>query len=69
MHNATESTQGYDFRKDFSDVARPGLVGYLRECGYDPDAPPDGLDDCWFTAQEYVCGLWRYLKPHQGLAG
>jgi hypothetical protein len=68
MHTATLSSRNYDFRKDFSDIARPGLVRYLRECGYDPNEPPDGLDDCWFTAQEYVCGLWRYLKSHQGLA-
>jgi hypothetical protein len=62
------STFSYDFRRDFSDFAREGLVRYLRACGYDPDEQPDGLDDCWFTAQEYVCGLWRYLKSHQGLA-
>jgi AAA domain len=69
MQEGIESSLGYDFRRDFSNIAGRGLVRYLRECGYDPDAPPDGLDDCWFTAQEYVCGLWRYLKPHQGLAG
>jgi hypothetical protein len=68
VHEASKSSRSYNFRKDFSDTAREGLIRYLRECGYDPNEPPDGLDDCWFTAQEYVCGLWRYLKSHQGLA-
>jgi hypothetical protein len=65
MREAKKSSHSYDFRKDFSDVARHGLVNYLRECGYDPNEPPDGLDDCWFTGQEYACGLWRYLKGDQ----
>jgi hypothetical protein len=68
MQTIDASSAIYDFRRDFTALAKPGLDRYLRECGYDPDEPPDGLDDCWGTGQAYVCGLWRYLKSHQGLA-
>jgi hypothetical protein len=65
MHEATESIPSYDFRKEFSAIATPGVYRYLRECGFDPDAPPDGLDDCWEAGQAYIKELWRGLKGIQ----
>ena len=59
MQNATLSSHSYDFKKDFRALARPGRDRYLRECGYDPDEPPDGMDDCWATG--------RYMSAAYGV--
>ena len=59
----------YDFRKDFSTIATPGMRSYLREFGFYPDDPegsPD--DDHWCTGQVYALGLWRLLKYKQQTA-
>jgi hypothetical protein len=68
MHTATQSSHSYDFSQDFRALARPGRDRYLRECGYEPNEPRDGMDDCWATGRYYVRGLWRYLKADQGSA-
>ena len=52
----------YDFQRDFSGIARPGMNRYLRHLGYDPDAPADGLDDCWRAGLDYIRELWRVLQ-------
>ena len=59
------SSASYNFRSDFSAIARPGLRRFLEASGYDPDAAPDGLDDCWGCANEYVKSLWRALQSAQ----
>ena len=64
MHNATLSSHSYDFRKDFSDIARPGLHRYLDAAG----APPDNGDwtnPRWYPAKQYVRQLWRHLTSVQ----
>ena len=38
---------------------------YLEACGFDPNEPADGLDDCWDAGQAYIKGLWRALKSIQ----
>ena len=55
----------YDFQRDFSGIARPGMNRYLRHLGYDPDAPADGLDDCWRAGLDYIRELWRVLQRNQ----
>ena len=64
MHNATLSSYSYDFRKDFSDIAQPGLHRYLDAVG----APPDNGDWVnlrWYRAKQYVRELWNGLNSIQ----
>ena len=64
MHNATLSSDSYDFRKDFSDIAQPGLHRYLDAVG----APPDNGDWVnlrWYRAKQYVRELWNGLNSIQ----
>ena len=36
------------FDEIFSAIAQRGVHRYLKECGFDPDEPPDRTyDDCW----------------------
>jgi hypothetical protein len=65
MHTAIKSSHSYEFRQDFSAIAQPGVHRYLKECGFDPDEPRDGLDDCWEAGNDYVKKLWRHLKSVQ----
>ena len=51
----------YTFERDFSGIARPGMNRYLRRLGYDPDAPADGLDDCWRAGLDYLRELRSVL--------
>jgi hypothetical protein len=63
---ACASSANYDFRCDFSDIARPGMIAYQKASGFDPDEPPDGeFDDCWAAGNAYVKKLWRHLKSLQ----
>ena len=39
IDTACNASTFYDFRKDFSAIATPGLHRYLRAEGYDPDEP------------------------------
>jgi AAA domain len=67
MHTAIKSSPSYDFRKDFSDIARPGMIAYQKASGFDPDEPSDGeFDDCWAAGNDYVKKLWRHLKSCMG---
>ena len=59
------SAVSYDFQRDFSGIARPGMNRYLRRLGYDPDAPADGLDDCWRAGLDYLRELRRVLDSNQ----
>jgi hypothetical protein len=64
VHNATLSSYSYDFRKDFSDIAQPGLHRYLDAVG----APPDNGDWVnlrWYPAKQYVRELWNGLNSIQ----
>ena len=57
------SANSYDFRKDFTDIARPGMIAYQKASGFDPDEPSDGeFDDCWAAGNDDVKKLWRHLK-------
>jgi hypothetical protein len=52
---ARASSANYDFRRDFSAIARPGMIAYQKACGFDPDEPSDGeFDDCWAAGDDYV---------------
>jgi hypothetical protein len=62
---ASESSLVYDFRKDFSAIAAPGMRRYMRACGYEPDAPSTEIDDCWEYGKNYVSGLFRGLRRVQ----
>ena len=65
MQTIGASSAPYDFRKDFSAIATPGLHRYLRECGYDPDEPSSEIDDCWESGRDYSAGVFRALMAAQ----
>ena len=62
--HASENLPAYDFRKDFSTIAKPGLHRYLDAIG----APPDNGDWVnlrWYPARQYVRHLWNGLNHIQ----
>ena len=53
MHTATVSSYGYDFRRDFDSIARPGLIRYLKHLGFGVDLEegddPNDFDLTYYT--------------------
>ena len=70
MHTATVSSYGYDFRRDFDSIARPGLIRYLKHLGFGVDLEegddPNDFDLTYYTeAKRYSRRLWRALDEAQ----
>jgi archaellum biogenesis ATPase FlaH len=63
-HSASKSSHVYDFRKDFSALAKPGLARLMQAQGYEPDEP-EPLDDCAQSAKSYLVELFSCLRRVQ----
>jgi hypothetical protein len=72
--NACASSAAYEFTKDFDDIARPGLVRFLKHFGLavepeeDEDPADFDLTDSGDEAREYLRQLRGGLKRRRSLS-